>query len=77
MRDDLAAVRALRAELAALRREVADVLVPFASFAPQAQALVAARVADGGSPVMPSKHFRLRDFERAVELRNKVIRDGE
>ncbi len=40
-------------------------LKPFAAFAPQAEQFVSDAAKSDGSPVMPTKHFRLSDFERA------------
>ena len=42
-----------------------EALKPFAAFAEKAEQFVKARAADGGSPVLPSKDFRLGDFARA------------
>jgi hypothetical protein len=40
-------------------------LKPFAEFAPQAERFVSDAAKNDGSPMMPTKHFRLSDFERA------------
>lgn len=40
-------------------------LRPFAAFAEKARRFVQGRVDFGGSPIMPTKQFRLADFERA------------
>lgn len=40
-------------------------LEPFAAFAEKAEAFVEARAKDSGSPILPSKDFRLADFQRA------------
>ncbi len=40
-------------------------LQPFAAFAEKARRFVQGRVDFGGSPIMPTKQFRLADFERA------------
>lgn len=40
-------------------------LKPFAAFAEKAEAFVEARAKDNGSPILPSKDFRLADFQRA------------
>lgn len=45
-----------------------EALKPFAAFAEKAEQFVNARVADNGSPIMPSKDFRLADFARAAGL---------
>lgn len=52
----------LRAEIDLLR----DALRPFAAFSEKAEAFVAARAKDGGSPILPSTDFRLADFKRAA-----------
>jgi len=54
------------ARLAADRiEELEAALQPFARFAEKAEEFVEARAKDGGSPVMPSKDFRLADFRSA------------
>lgn len=53
-------------EIAQLR----EALKPFAAFAEKADAFVAARAKDGGSPILPSKDFRLADFKRAAAALN-------
>jgi hypothetical protein len=45
-----------------------EALQPFAAFAEKAEQFVDGRVADGGSPIMPTKDFRLSDFRRAKAL---------
>lgn len=45
-----------------------EALKPFAAFAGKAEQFVKARVADNGSPIMPSKDFRLADFARASRV---------
>lgn len=63
-----------RAEAAERQRDEAlaklaraeDALRPFAAFASSVEEFVAARASDGGSPIMPTKAFRLADFERAA-----------
>jgi hypothetical protein len=45
-----------------------EALKPFAAFAEKAEQFVDARVEDGGSPIMPTKDFRLSDFRRARDL---------
>jgi hypothetical protein len=40
-------------------------LRPFAEFAHKAEQFVDSRAKSGGSPIMPTKDFRLADFERA------------
>lgn len=42
-----------------------EALRPFANFAEKAEQFVDSRVEDGGSPIMPTKDFRLSDFNRA------------
>lgn len=51
----------LRAENERLR----EALKPFADFAEKAEQFVDARAKDGGSPLMPTRDFRLSDFKRA------------
>lgn len=55
-------IMALERENTALR----EALAPFSAFAEKAEAFVAARAKDGGSPIMPSTDFRLADFKRAA-----------
>lgn len=65
----------LTAENARLKAEVADLratvntlreaIKPFADFAEKAETFVGDRAKDGGSPILPSKDFRLSDFRRA------------
>lgn len=55
------------AEIARLRAALA----PFAAFAEKAEAFVDARAKDGGSPILPSRDFRLSDFRRAREALGK------
>lgn len=43
-------------------------LEPFAAFAEKAGRFVQGRADFGGSPIMPTKHFRLGDFERARDI---------
>lgn len=45
-----------------------EALRPFAAFAEKAEQFVKARVEDGGTPIMPTKEFRLSDFRRAREI---------
>lgn len=49
-------------------REVArlrEALTPFAEYAPYVEMFVEGRAKFGGSPILPTKHFRLADFCRA------------
>lgn len=43
-------------------------LKPFADFAPYVSMFVEGRAAQGGSPILPTKHFRRADFERAAAV---------
>jgi hypothetical protein len=45
--------------------ELLGALEPFAKFAEKAERFVQGRADFGGSPIMPTKHFRLADFRRA------------
>ncbi len=49
-------------------RPLTEALQPFAAFAEKAEQFVEARAADGGSPTLSTKDFRLSDFRRAREL---------
>ena len=42
-----------------------NALQPFADFADKAEQFVEDRAKDKGSPIMPTKDFRLADFKRA------------
>lgn len=44
-----------------------EALRPFAAFAEKARRFVQGRADFGGSPIMPTKNFRLADFERAEQ----------
>lgn len=48
--------------------ELEAALEPFGAFAAKARRYVHGRADFGGSPVMPTKHFSLSDFERAETL---------
>jgi hypothetical protein len=57
-----------KARIAELKAHVVKLeaaLFPFAAFADRAKQFVTDRATDGGSPVMPTKHFRLSHFEAA------------
>lgn len=56
----------LEADLA----EARVALEPFAAFAEKAGRFVQGRADFGGSPIMPTKHFRLADFQRAARARS-------
>jgi hypothetical protein len=43
-------------------------LKPFADYAPYVSMFVEGRAAQGGSPILPTKHFRRADFERAAAV---------
>jgi len=45
-----------------------EALRPFAAFAEKAEQFVEVRAADNGSPILPTKDFRLADFRRAADL---------
>lgn len=54
------------AKIEAALKPLHEALKPFAAFAEKAEAFVAARAKDGGSPILPSTDFRLSDFKRAA-----------
>jgi hypothetical protein len=45
-----------------------EALKPFAAFSDKAAQFVDARAKDGEAPIMPTKDFRLSDFQRASDL---------
>ena len=47
-------------------------LKPFAEYAPYVEMFVEGRAKFGGSPVLPTKHFRKADFVRAREARASI-----
>lgn len=53
------------------RDEAVAALKPFASFHQQAEGFVQARAEQGGSPILPTKHFCVDDFRRAAALTSK------
>lgn len=59
------ALAKLRTVATAQIEPLTEALKPFATFAEQAEQFVEDRAADGGSPIMPTTHFRLADFRRA------------
>lgn len=59
------ALAKLRTAATAQIEPLTEALKPFADFAEKAEQFVEARVEDGGSPIMPTKDFRLADFKRA------------
>lgn len=60
----LEAADALDAKDAEIER-LKEALTPFADFAPYVEMFVEGRSQFGGSPVLPTKHFRQSDFARA------------
>lgn len=69
-------ISTLEAENARLREQIKvknEALEPFAAFEEKAKRFVQGRADFGGSPVMPTKHFRLADFERA----RSALSEGE
>lgn len=48
--------------------QLESALKPFAAFAEKAGRFVQGRADFGGSPIMPTKHFRLADFQRARDV---------
>ncbi|MER9471021.1 hypothetical protein [Mesorhizobium sp. M0520] len=54
------------ASLEAEREALREALAPFAAFAEKAERFVQGRAVFGGSPIMPTKNFRLADFQRAA-----------
>lgn len=62
------ALAKLRTVATAQIEPLMDALRPFAEFADKAEQFVEARAGDGGSPIMPSKDFRLADFRRARDV---------
>ena len=62
------ALAKLRTVATAQIEPLIEALRPFAAFAEKAEQFVEDRALDGGSPIMPSKDFRLGDFKRAKAL---------
>lgn len=62
------ALAKLRTVAAQQIEPLTEALKPFAAFAEKAEQFVKSRVADNGSPIMPSKDFRLADFARASKV---------
>lgn len=54
-------VQSLEEEVKVLR----EALKPFAEYAPYVDMFVKGRAAQGGSPLLPTKHFRLSHFQAA------------
>lgn len=66
-----ATISVLEQDLAAAERHLAEAreaLKPFADYAPYVSMFVEGRAAQGGSPILPTKHFRRADFERAASV---------
>lgn len=59
-----------KAALVAERDAAITALQPFAAFAEKARRYVQGRADFGGSPMMPTKQFRLVDFELAEKIVN-------
>lgn len=59
-----------------LLTDAAVALKPFADYAPYVSMFVQGRAAQGGSPILPTKHFRKLDFERAAEFIAALSRSG-
>lgn len=49
-----------------------EALQPFAAFTEKAEQFVEDRAKDDGSPIMPTKDFRLSDFRRARALVGRI-----
>lgn len=64
----------LALELTAERDEARAALKPFADFAPYVEMFVEGRAAFGGSPILPTKHFRKSDFDRARQALQDIER---
>src|SRR5581483_9232427 len=62
------ALAKLRAVATEQIEPLAEALQPFAAFAEKAEQFVEDRAADGGSPILPTKDFRLSDFRRARKV---------
>lgn len=58
-------VAAAHARLTVENARLREALRPFAAFCEKAERFVQARAEQGGSPILPSKDFRLDDFRRA------------
>lgn len=67
------ALAKLRTVVTAQIEPLVDALKPFAAFADKATQFVEDKVANGGSPILPSKDFRLGDFQRAQALLDAKI----
>lgn len=66
-----------RAQSAEARVKVLEEAVrPFANYAPFVEMFVDGRVLQGGSPVLPTKSFRLADFQRAARALNGDSHNG-
>lgn len=66
------ALAKLRTEITKQIEPLVTALEPFAAFSDQAEQFADDRVKDGGSGIMPTKHFRLSDFRRAKALLNSI-----
>lgn len=62
------AIAKLRSVATSQIEPLVDALKPFAAFAEKAEQFVEDRAGDGGSPILPTKDFRLSDFKRAADL---------
>lgn len=71
------AARPMLREAADLIETMRAALRPFAAFADKAEAFVAARAKDGGSPILPSTDFRLSDFKQAAAALSSHKREAE
>jgi hypothetical protein len=56
----------------ALLAEASVALSPFDAFADKASSFVDAAARAANDPIMPTKHFRLNDFQRAREMNAKI-----
>lgn len=59
------ALAKLRTVATAQIEPLTEALRPFAEFTEMVEQFVEQRAADGGSPILPTNHFRLADFKRA------------
>lgn len=63
--------------LRTLLAEARKVVEPFAKFAVLAEGFVQARAEQGGSPILPTKHFRVADFRAARALAEKLEKNDD
>ena len=63
----------------AMAKELLEALKPFANFAPKVEQFIEGTMKFGGSPIFPTKEFRLADFQRAaaaISRAQSLIEEG-